>query len=87
MPDAEMTQAKLFNYIVQSKETSTNVKLLEKVIKYLEDKKTKLVLYTYDAFLFDYAEEDGKILQDIVTLLQYPVTIKQGQSYHGLEKI
>ena len=87
MPDAEMTQAKLFNYIVQSKETSTNVKLLEKVLKYLEDKKTKLILYTYDAFLFDYAEEDGKILQDIVTLLQYPVTIKQGQSYHGLEKI
>ena len=87
MTDAEMTQAKLFNYIVQSKETSTNVKLLEKVLKYLEDKKTKLILYTYDAFLFDYAEEDGKILQDIVTLLQYPVTIKQGQSYHGLEKI
>ena len=63
-------------------------KLIEFIIKkYLEDKKTKLILYTYDAFLFDYAEEDGKILQDIVTLLQYPVTIKQGQSYHGLEKI
>jgi hypothetical protein len=87
MPDADITQAKLFNYIVQSKETSTNVKLLEKVLYYLKTKKTKIVLYTYDAFLFDYSKEDGNILQDIVKILEYPVTIKQGNTYHGLTKI
>jgi hypothetical protein len=87
IPDADMTQAKLFNYIVQSKETSTNVELLEKVLDYLKDKKTKIVLYTYDAFLFDYNKEDGDILQDIVNMLEYPVTIKQGNTYHGLTKI
>jgi hypothetical protein len=87
IPDADMTQAKLFNYIVQSKETSTNVELLEKVLDYLKDKKTKIVLYTYDAFLFDYSKEDGDILQDIVNMLEYPVTIKQGNTYHGLTKI
>lgn len=87
IPDAEMTRSKLFNYIIQSAETSTNVELLELVLNYLEDKKTKLVLYTYDAFLFDYAEEDGNIISDIVKILEYPVTIKQGQTYHGLEKI
>jgi hypothetical protein len=54
---------------------------------YLKDKKTKIVLYTYDAFLFDYAEEDGNILPELVKLLQYPVSIKQGTSYHGLTKI
>jgi hypothetical protein len=85
--DADMTQAKLFNYIVQSKETSTNVELLEKVLNYLKGKKTKIVLYTYDAFLFDYSKEDGDILQDIVNMLEYPVTIKQGNTYHGLTKI
>jgi hypothetical protein len=87
IPDANMTQAKLFNYIVQSKETSTNVKLLGKLFDYLKNKKTKVVLYTYDAFLFDYSKEDGDILQDIVNMLEYPVTIKQGNTYHGLTKI
>jgi hypothetical protein len=87
IPDANITQTKLFNYIVQSKETSTNVELLELALNYLKDKKTKIVLYTYDAFLFDYAEEDGNILPELVKLLQYPVSIKQGTSYHGLTKI
>ena len=87
MFDADMTRSKLFNYIIQSKETSTNVGLLEKVLDYLKGKKTKIVLYTYDAFLFDYSKEDGDILQDIVKLLEYPVTIKQGNTYHGLTKI
>ena len=87
IPDDDMTQAKLFNYVVQSKETSTNIELLEKVLNYLKGKKTKIVLYTYDAFLFDYSKEDGDILQDIVNMLEYPVTIKQGNTYHGLTKI
>lgn len=87
MFDADMTRSKLFNYIIQSKETSTNVKLLRLVLSKLEGKKTKLVLYTYDAFLFDYSEEDKELISDIINTLKYPVTIKQGQSYHGLEKI
>lgn len=85
--DASMTRSKLFNYIVQSKETSTNVQLLELVFNKLEGKKTKLVLYTYDAFLFDYSNEDGDIIQDIINILEYPVNIKQGKTYHGLEKL
>ena len=85
LPD--MTPAKLLNYVVQSAETATNIILLELILKYLENKKTKLVLYTYDAFLFDYAKEDGDILQEIVDILEYPVGIKQGITYHGLKKI
>jgi len=83
----KITPQKLFNYIVQSKETSTNVELLELALNYLKDKKTKIVLYTYDAFLFDYAEEDGNILPELINILEYPVSIKQGTSYHGLTKI
>jgi hypothetical protein len=85
--DAEMTRSKLFNYIVQSKETSTNIQLLELVFDLLRDKKTKLVLYTYDAFLFDYSKEDDGLIQEIVNILEYPVSIKQGKTYHGLEKL
>ena len=85
--DSEMTRSKLFNYIIQSKETSTNVELLELVFSLLEGKKTKLVLYTYDAFLFDYSNEDKGLIQEIVNILDYPVNIKQGKTYHGLEKL
>jgi hypothetical protein len=87
MPDANMTKSKLFNYVVQSKETSTNVQLLELVFNLLEGKKTKLVLYTYDAFLFDYSNEDKDLIQEIINILDYPVNIKQGKTYHGLEKL
>jgi hypothetical protein len=83
----DINPQKLFNYVVQSKETSNNVKLLELVLDYLKDKKTKIVLYTYDAFLFDYAKEDGEIFPTITQMLQYPVSVKQGKSYHGLTKI
>jgi len=86
--DKEMTQSKLLNYIVQSHETSNNVAMLDNILTYLKDKKTKLVLYTYDAFLFDYAEEDGKdLLTNIKELIHYPINVKQGKTYHGLEKI
>ena len=86
--DADMTQSKLLNYIIQSHETSNNVAILDNILTYLKDKQTKLVLYTYDAFLFDYSKEDGtKLLTDIQSIINYPVNIKQGKSYHGLEKI
>jgi hypothetical protein len=82
--DENIARNKLFNYIVQSYETSTNIELLKLVLNYLDDKKTKLILYTYDAFLFDYNKEDGEIFTTIKEMLQYPISIKQGKSYHGL---
>jgi hypothetical protein len=85
--DENITRTKLFNYIVQSKETSTNVDLLKLVFDKLKDKKTKLVLYTYDAFLFDYSNEDKGLIQEVINILEYPVNIKQGKTYHGLEKL
>lgn len=85
--DKEMTQSKLLNYIIQSYETSFNVAMLEPILNYLKDKQTKLVLYTYDAFLFDYSKEDGDILTDIKNMILYPINVKQGKSYHGLKKL
>jgi len=86
--DKDMTQSKLLNYIIQSHETSNNVVMLDNILNYLKDKQTKLVLYTYDAFLFDYAEKDGKeLLLTLKDMIPYPINIKQGKTYHGLEKI
>ena len=84
----KMTPSKLLNYVVQSIETSTNVIILKGILNELKDKKTKLVLYTYDAFLFDYSKEDGsELLNEITNIIQYPVSIKIGNTYNNLEKI
>jgi hypothetical protein len=84
----DINSYKLFNYIIQSYETSTNIIILERILDYLKNKQTKLVLYTYDAFLFDFAKADGKeTLLTIQSMINYPVNIKQGKTYHGLEKL
>jgi len=81
-------QTKMFNYIIQGLETYTNVNILSDIIKYLQDKKTKIVLYTYDAFLFDFSKEDGtEVLHKLVELMKYPVSVKAGKNYHNLKKI
>jgi len=86
--DADMTQSKLLNYIIQSHETSNNVAMLDNILNYLSDKKTKLVLYVYDSILIDYASSDGdQVLLDIKNMIYYPVNIKTGKNYHALEKI
>jgi hypothetical protein len=85
---SDMTQSKLLNYIIQSKETSTNVKILTEIIDYLKNKQTKLVLYTYDAFLFDFAKLDEKeTLIELQRIIKYPTSIKKGKTYHNLQKI
>lgn len=69
----EMNRLKLFNYIVQNQETLVNVNKIERINQYLSENKlaTKLVLITYDAFLFDYSIQDGKeTLLDIKQILE-----------------
>ena len=55
---------------------------------YLKDKKTRLVLYIYDAFIFDVAKSDGKkVLSDLKAILseKFPVKIKTGKHYGALK--
>lgn len=77
----DMNPQKLMNYIMQSLETSRNILILKEVLRYLQDKKTKLVLYTYDALLFDFYKEDGKeTLEKLKEILEsggkYPIKFK-----------
>ena len=44
------TPNKILNYIIQSAETYNNVISVKKVIEYLENKQSKVILYTYDSF-------------------------------------
>lgn len=80
----EMYPKKLFNYYIQSLETSKNIQKLMKVLKELQGKKSKIVLYTYDAIVLDYSRDDGEsLLTDIKSLLEegsFPVKIKRSNN-------
>ena len=78
---------KLFNYYIQATETYTNIEKINEVQQYLGNKKTKLVLYIYDAFIFDFSKEDHKqVLLDLHAILsdKFPVKLKTGEHYGAL---
>lgn len=83
LPD--MHPQKLMNYMMQSLETSRNILILKDVLMFLQNKKTKIALYTYDAIVFDFKKEDGKqVLEDLQKILEqgkkYPVKFKYSKN-------
>lgn len=84
----ELNPTKIFNYYVQSLETKSNVELISKVLDFLETKKSKIVLYTYDSILLDFSKEDGvELVTQVKNLLEstgYVVKMKRGTNY-GLQ--
>jgi hypothetical protein len=86
------TSQKLLNYIIQSGETTYNVSSIKKVLKYLDTKKSNIILYTYDSILIDYNKEDGKgTLKEIKKLLEdsfdFKVNASYGTNYNNLTNI
>ena len=82
------TEQKVFNYLLQALETEVNYMKIPKVLDYLSDKKSKMVLYTYDAFLIDThpSERDG-ILNHLPTVMEeggFPVRAYEGSNYNNL---
>jgi hypothetical protein len=77
-----MNPQKLFNYILQNLETSTNVLILWDILCILREYKTKLVLYTYDSFLFDWDENETELLEKIRDIFKkYKLNIKEIEGY------
>ena len=73
----DMKPQKLLNYLLQNLETSYNVCILWDIIKLLKNRETKLVLYTYDSFLFDFSKEEKELYNEIVSLFKkYKLQIK-----------
>jgi predicted nucleic-acid-binding Zn-ribbon protein len=67
----DLNRNKLFNYLIQAYETETNIKKILLIHDYLLGKKTKLVLYGYDSFLFDFSTIDGvETLKQIKMILE-----------------
>ena len=60
-----MNPQKLFNYMLQNVESAMNVHILMDIHKLLIGRKTKIVLYTYDSFLFELGEGEENIEKEI----------------------
>jgi hypothetical protein len=74
------TPQKLLNYIVQNTETVFNVVQFSAVVNLLKDRKTKVILYTYDSILLDYDSSEN-LLDSITSLLKFNYSTKMGGNY------
>jgi len=84
----EMNAPKLFNYYLQALETESNVLILKEVFKVMSGYKSKLVLYTYDSFTFDYDPSDGEqFFIDINNAMKYPAKGQIGDTYNTLKPL
>jgi hypothetical protein len=85
-----ITPAKVLNYYIQAYETERNIRKILKIKEKLEGKHTKLILYTYDAFVFDvHPTEKQYLYSDIIPLLRggfgrYEVKTTTGKNYDEL---
>lgn len=80
----DMKPQKLLNYVLQNLETSMNVRILWEIVKILKGKNTKLVLYTYDSFLFDFDEGEEDIIKEIIQVFKtnkLQIKHNYGQTY------
>ena len=61
-----MNPPKLLNYILQALETANNTNILWDMFKILKGKNTKLILYTFDSFLFDLDKSEKQEFKQIL---------------------
>ena len=77
-----MNPQKLFNYVLQNLETSMNVRILWDMFCIMKKCNTKLILYTYDSFLFDLDDDEENIIEDIRNVFKkYKLNIKEIKGY------
>lgn len=83
--------SKLFNYILQAFETEMAVGVLNELLNFLDNKKSKPVLYTYDSILFDMHKSDKidtiKRLKSIMERDKFPVKVYIGKNYKDMRHI
>jgi hypothetical protein len=81
----DMNPQKLFNYVLQNMETSVNIEILFRIFKLLKGRNTKLVLYTYDSFLFDVDNSEKDVIdaiKQVFNKFKLRITEKNGLNYN-----
>jgi len=89
---SDMNKNKVFNYLIQLTETESNMRMLTELIPKIDGHKSKLVLYSYDSFLFDFYMPDGlKFLHKVKKIIEqngkFPVKVGKGWNYHEMKDI
>ena len=89
---SSMNANKIFNYTIQLMETENNMTVLSKLIPEIQGDRSKLILYSYDSFLFDFNMEDGlDYLKKVKLILEqdskFPVKVSSGVNYHEMKDI
>ena len=83
-----MNPQKLLNYLLQNLETANNICILYEIFKILRGKNTKLVLYVYDSFLFDFDENEKDVIEQISKIINgknFQFKIKTGTNYNNIK--
>ena len=89
---SDMNKNKVFNYLIQLMETESNMKMLTELLPKISGYKSKLILYNYDSFLFDFHLSDGlKFLRKAKGIIEqsgkFPVKVGKGWNYHEMKDI
>lgn len=83
------SKGKLFSYVIQLMEVEHFFDIINKIIVYLQSKKTRIVLYVYDSFLLDFNREDGldtiKGIQKIINKSGFNTSVKIGKNYFNMK--
>ena len=81
-------EQKVFNYLLQALETEINYTKIDDVLKWCDGRRSKMILYTYDAFLIDVHPQDrDNLLGELKTTLErggFPVKTYEGTNYDNL---
>lgn len=82
------TQQKIFNYLLQALETEINYMKMVGISEFLSGMKSKIVLYTYDAFLIDtHPTERERVLELLPMVMEkggFPIRADEGTNYDNL---
>jgi hypothetical protein len=88
----DLNPAKLLNYLLQAYETERNMAVINNIVDRIRTCQSKIILYTYDAFLIDFHVLDGRKLIDILKEEfeehgKFPITLEIGPDYHNLIEV
>jgi hypothetical protein len=82
-------QTNIFNYMLQNLETEFNSMIITELLQGLKNTKTKLILYTYDSFLFDVNIDEKDYIIDLIKRVfnNIPYRVKIGKNYQDIKPI
>ena len=89
---SEMNAAKLLNYLLQSFETERNMAVIHNILLRTKSYTSKLILYTYDSFLWDFDKRDGAMLiklikEELEQKGKFPVKLEIGPDYSNMIEV